>query len=192
MLLVAPSTQAISLRLLPPSQNIDLGTTATVSVEISDLGHFAAPSLSGFGLEATFDSNIITFQSLQFGDPILGDLLNPIAFQSITNANTNLVIFSEISAADAAILNNNQPSSFIIARLNFQGMTPGTSPLNLAISLDGLLDENLDFLNVSTIEQASITVNNPTNIIIPEPPNNPWSLWGFLILVIMYKLLPVE
>jgi hypothetical protein len=71
-------------------------------------------------------------------------------------------------------------------------MTPGTSPLNLAISLDGLLDENLDFLNVSTIEQASITVNNPTNIIIPEPPNNPWSLWGFLILVIMYKLLPVE
>lgn len=52
--LTANQAEAVTLRLRTPSQIINVGSTAVVGVEISSLGDFQSPSLSGFGLEVTF------------------------------------------------------------------------------------------------------------------------------------------
>jgi len=170
--LTANHAEAVTLRLRPPSQIINVGSTAVVGVEISGLGDFQSPSLSGFGLEVTFNPSIVSFQNLTFGYPVLGDLLAPTSFQTVTTPTTVLVSFSEISAADAATLNALQPSSFILGSLNFTGTSAGISPLTLSVSPDGLLDENLDFLTVTDIQQANITVNDNPNTTTPEPTTN--------------------
>jgi hypothetical protein len=54
------------------------------------------------------------------------------------------------------------------------------------VSPDGLLDEDLDFLTVTEIQQANITVNDNPNTTTPEPTTNFLTFLGVLLFGI-YK-----
>ena len=75
---------AVTISLEPTSQNIFVGDIATVDVNISNLGDFSPDSLGAFDLDITYDANLLTFDSLDFGT-FLGD---PLLFEVITDVDT--------------------------------------------------------------------------------------------------------
>src|ERR1039458_750954 len=67
----------ITLGVFPASQSVALGSPVNVSLQITGLGNEAAPSLGTFDVNLNFDPTILSFNSAVFGDPILGDQLDP-------------------------------------------------------------------------------------------------------------------
>jgi hypothetical protein len=112
---------AFSVKLLPTVQTVSVGDSLVIDVEISELGNFQSPSLSGFDLSLSFNPNILTFKSLSFGDPVQGDLVGLTNATRFTDIQTSsgVVNFSEVSLDDATALNAAQPASFILAKANF-------------------------------------------------------------------------
>ena len=68
--------QAVSLGFNPITQNVSVGNQFEVDITVSDLGNFQAPSVSTFDLDVTFNSSVIAFNNVTFGDPILGKQLD--------------------------------------------------------------------------------------------------------------------
>lgn len=69
--------QAISLDFIPASGSVVQGQPLITALAISGLGDHAAPSLSAFDIDVTFDTAILSLNSATFGDPVLGDQLDP-------------------------------------------------------------------------------------------------------------------
>lgn len=165
---------ALSLNLLPALQSVSVGDAVAVKVEISDLGNFQAPSLSGFDLDVSFDPSVLIFNTVTFGDPTLGDLVNLSNTTGLTSVTPSLgmVNFAEVSLDSDTALNAAQPSSFILATLNFKALTAAiNSPINLSVK--DLSDENTNSLTVAgTPGGASVTVTS-SPVKIPEPSFSP-------------------
>ena len=172
------ATYAISLSLVPSSQNISLGNRVDVAVIISDLGDGAAPSLSTYDLDINFDPAIVGFNELIFGDPVLGNQLDLFGFGtdiSIDNSVPGIVSISEVSFDIPSDLDDFQADGFTLATLNFNSLDVGTSPLILSIfDLGDALGDPL----TADVENSSVTVSSqPTSI--PEPS---FSLLGFFVI----------
>ena len=78
-----------------------------------------------------------------FGDPILGDLLDPTVLgNTITFVNpwVGAVALFDLSLVSAADLNALQPGDFVLARLVFDTVGAGTSALDLTINALGDAD----------------------------------------------------
>lgn len=178
-ILIAEAAQAVSLNLLATPSIVKVGNPVNVSVQISDLGNFQAPSLSGFDFQLSYNSSTLKFNSISFGDPGLGDLLNLSnipGLTSVSNPSLGIVDFAEISLDSSTDLNNAQPSSFILATLNFKAINPGTSLLSLSV-LD-LADENTQPLAFNPPGSISVSVTPSTQV--PEPGLGWVSLLGTL------------
>lgn len=115
--------------------------------------------------------------SLTFGDPTLGDLVNLSNTTGLTSVSPSLgmVNFAEVSLDNDTALNAAQPSSFILATLNFKALTAATnSPINLSVK--DLSDENTNPLTVAgTPGGVSVTVTS-SPVKIPEPIFSPLGL----------------
>lgn len=164
-LMVAGQTQAIMLGFSPSTQNVNVGDSVDVDLVISDLGNFAAPSLSVFDLDILYDSAILGLTNVAFGDPALGDQLDLFGFGSITSVGsvaggTNLFEVSLDSPLDLDIL---QPGSFTLARLTFEALAAGTSSLDLDINALG--DSFGDPL-VATVAPGSVNVPEPATFVL--------------------------
>ena len=94
--IVANPAQAVTLSFNPATQSMAQGGTATVDLNISGLGNFAAPSLGAFLVEVTFDSSILSFDSVSYG-AFLGDPANPIETDIVTTVGTGSVSLDEFS-----------------------------------------------------------------------------------------------
>src|SRR5689334_6984032 len=138
VLLVSPvAADVLSLGFIPASQSANVGGSTSVNLAISGLGNHTAPSLGDYDLVINFDSGILAFNSLIFGDPILGDQLdlfglgNVNGFQPLGAGSLNLF---EVSLDSAADLDSMQNASFILATLRFDVMSAGTSTLSIGIN----------------------------------------------------------
>jgi hypothetical protein len=168
VILTAQAGQAVSLSLLATPASVVAGAPVQVSVQISDLGNFQPPSLSGFDFQLSYNSSTLQFNSISFGDPGLGDLINLSnisGLTSVSNPSPGVVNFAEISLDNSTDLNAAQPSSFILATLNFKAINPGTSLLSLSV-LD-LADENTQPLAFNPPGSISVSVTPATQV--PEP-----------------------
>jgi len=135
LLLAGTTAHAISLGFSPSSQVAPVGSSVDVDLVISGLGDFMPDSLGVFDLDVLYDSAILGLTNVAFGDPVLGDQLDVFGFGlnltavSAVAGGTNLF---ELSFDFPADLDFFQPGSFALARLSFDVLANGTSPLDLA------------------------------------------------------------
>ncbi len=166
LLLVAAPSQAIILSFAPATQNASVGFPTDVAVVISGLGNGAAPSLSAFDLDVDFDSNVLSFLGVTFGDPVLGDQLDLFALGSLAGTTSGLGVVNlfELSLDSPADLDALQAGSFTLATLTFDTLAAGFSPLG--ISVNALGDANGNPLT-ATIAGGSVTAAGAGAV--PEP-----------------------
>lgn len=152
---------AISIGFNPVSSTVNLSTTTDVALTISDLGNSVAPSLGTFDLDIIFDPTILSFTSVSYGDPLLGDQLDLFGLGSLTTTTSGVgsVNLFELSFDFPADLDTLQPASFTLATLSFDTIGVGTSPLGLTVNALG--DAFGDPL-VANLESGSVNV-------VPEP-----------------------
>ena len=136
---VGPAQAIPIIGFAPGEQGVGLGTPVEVALTISGLGAFAAPSLSTFDLDVSFDPAILAFSSVTFGDPLLGDQLDLFGLGSITTVTpgTGVVNLFELSLDTPGDLDTLQPGSFTLATLEFDTLAVGTSPLGISINVLG-------------------------------------------------------
>lgn len=160
----APLHAAIVLTIAPQSQTVGAGSTTQVQVRIAGLGFDSPPSLGAFDFNLAFNPTLVSFTSLTFGDPILGDQLNlsgsgPIDDSGIQSA--GLLEYYEISLDSPTVLDSMQAGSFVLATIKFQALAPGTT--SLISSLNSISDSQGASLGL-TLQSGSITVFST-----PEP-----------------------
>ena len=150
---------SITLGFSPTSQEVQWGSPASVTLEISGLGEFSPLSLGAWDVDIIYDPSILAFSGVVFGDELdlFGLGLNPSgAFEFAPG----LVDLFEISLDAAFDLDTFQLGSFTLATLTFDTLTLGTSPLD--ISIDALSDSTGFIPLAATAQGGSITV-------VPEP-----------------------
>jgi hypothetical protein len=143
LVLLAPGESgAVTLEFEPSAPAVMVGSTVKVAVVISGLGSGAAPSLSTFDLNVTFDSSILSFLGVAFGDPILGDQLDLSGSGAATDvvAGSGVVNVFELSFDPAVDLNTLQAPGFTLATLSFNGLSTGVSALGIAVNALGDAD----------------------------------------------------
>ena len=174
LLLAGTAAHAISLGFSPTDQAVGVGSSVDVDLVISGLGDFMPDSLGVFDLDVLYDSAILGLTNVAFGDPGLGDQLDLFGFGSLTGVGavaggTNIY---EISFDSPLDLDTLQPGSFTLARLTFDVLAQGKSPLDLANVLLGDAGGN----------PLSATVTPGSIAGIPEPGTITLFLMGGLAL----------
>lgn len=145
--------EAVAVNVVPPVQDVGLGDPTTVAIEISGLGNLTAPSLGSFDIDVNFDSGILLFASVTFGDQLdLGVLGSIIS----ATAGTGVVSIFEVSLEDPQDLEDFQAGAFTLVTLTFATIGIGTSPLSL--SVNSLGDASGSPMQAS-IGSGSVTVN---------------------------------
>ena len=159
----ATASQAVMLSFDHSFQGILVGDPVDVELVIAGLGNYF---LSTLDLDISFDPDILAFDSVAFGDPVLGDQLDLLfgslyIFDDSTSGKVNLF---ELSFDTDAYLNEFQENSFTLATLTFDTLTVGTSPLNIAINVlgNGTDDDNNVIPLPADLYSGSINV-------VPEP-----------------------
>lgn len=158
------------LRITPAAQTISLGTPVQVALTISGLGDFVAPSLSTFDLNVEFDPTILGFNSVTFGDPVLGDQLDLLGLGSLSSATpgSGTVNLFELSFDSPDALDSLQSGAFTLATLTFDSLLAGTSPLAMTFVILG--DAGGDALTVDlfngSVEVREAAVPEPATILL--------------------------
>ncbi len=156
-----PGTAGVTVSLQPDSVALQPGDPLSVDVVISGLGDLASPSAGSFDLTVAWDDTLFTFNSLTFGSE-LGDLTMAEAIEGTSPLPGSVQAF-EVSLLPAATLNANQPASFTLATLTFDGTgVLGSSTFDVG----GLVsDENgimLPFTAIGTRVSAGSVLDIPT------------------------------
>lgn len=140
---VAP-TSATTINFAPLTQDVNLGTPFTVAITISGLNDFIAPSLGVFDVDVNFDPSILSFGSVSYGDPILGDQLDLSGLGSVTatTLGTGFVNLFELSLDSIGDLNGSQAGDFTLATLSFDTLAVGASPLSFTVKALGDAEGN--------------------------------------------------
>jgi len=123
----------------PPSTVVGLGTPIDVALKISGLGDLMASSISEFDLNVSFDPAILSFTTVTYGDPILGDQLDLFGLGSdiFTTPGAGVVNLFELSLDLPSDLETLQSGSFTLATLTFDTIGFGVSPLGLTLTTLG-------------------------------------------------------
>lgn len=161
----------VSLSFVPafspnPSQEVN------ISINIEGLGDKTSPSLSSYDFDVEFDPSILDFQTLTFGDPVLGNQLNLSGVGDILGYidQGSFVNVFQISSDLPEELNSLQAGAFTLATLTFKPLQSGYSPLTFS---------NAEFLDANDPPQLLVVALQSGEIQVPEGSNN----LGFMILL---------
>lgn len=161
LLLQTSVSQAASIQVVPTDVNIKEGNIFDIELEITELGNNSLPSLSSFDLDIGYDSNLLTFNKVNFGDPdpALGDQLN-FFNGSLTDVSSQIgfVNVAELSLDLAGTLDSLQSDSFVLATLSFQALSPGIS--DLTITVNQLGDSSGIPLTIDSITNGQVTIES--------------------------------
>jgi hypothetical protein len=170
LLLSAGHATAVTLQFDPAVQTVPAGSTVTVELVISDLGNEAAPSLSTFDLDVTFDDSILSFLGFAFGDPVLGDQLDLSGLGSFTDVlpGAGTVNVAEVSFDLEDDLNDLQAGAFTLGTLSFSALSAGVSDLGLSVNALG--DASGDPLAVEIVggrvAVSAVAVPGPASLLL--------------------------
>lgn len=176
LLVITTRSDAIMIGFEPLSQTTvyQVGDSVDVELVISGLGSGAAPSLGAFDVLINFNNLVLDYEGVTFGDPILGDQLDPfgLGLESIGFAGTEVVgtaafrLF-EVSLEQSALLDVLQVDTFTLATLNFTAIKNGRSQLDIIDnpSFTVFSDAQGNVLPVE-IQDGSIAVPEPSTLLI--------------------------
>jgi hypothetical protein len=122
------SAGAVSLG-LTPSGPVAPGGAVAIGIVIADLGDGVPPTLAAFDLDVSFDPGVLAFVSVDFG----AELGTPGVDALVTSgllAGPARVDLATSWLLPNAMLDAQQPSSFVLATLHFIALAPGTSLLD--------------------------------------------------------------
>lgn len=173
----ASTSAAIELAATPTTQNIVVGSFATIDIRIEGLGAGEAPSLGTYDLGVTFNPSLLSFVSATFGDGVLGNQLDLFGLGNVSSVtpSTGMVNLFELSLDTTADLNTLQASSFVLASLHFTGLSVGTSAIDLTVNALG--DADGDPL------AASLSAGSVVVTAVPEPATYALMLAGIGLIV---------
>lgn len=146
------------------------GNSVNVDIGISGLASGAAPSLSGYDVNLSFDSTYLSFAGVVFGDATLGNQLDLASLGSATIselAGIGLVNLFELSGDAAEDLNTLQADSFNLATVTFDVLNVGTSLLQL--DFNALADADGNALSAVTLSAPVTTVPLPSAFLLMAP-----------------------
>lgn len=124
----ATVSQAVTLGFDPDFQEVLVGNTVDVDLVISGLVDYKAPSLSTFDLDIGFDSDILAFDSVTFGDQL--DLWGLGSWTDVESGVVKINLY-ELSYDSENDLNDLQVGNFTLATLTFDTLALGISPLDI-------------------------------------------------------------
>ena len=152
----------VMIEITPSNQQVLVGSSFEVELFISDLGDFVAPSVGTYDLDIDFDPTVVSFDSVVFGDPVLGNQLDLFGFGSIQDENSGggVINVFELSLDLPIDLDLLQAESFALATLTFNAVSAGTSQLSLTTNAVG---DALGNPLVTTVGSASVQA------VVPEP-----------------------
>jgi len=162
--LAASASAQITLSLTPTTQTVSVNGLATYNLNISGLktnADYTGPVLGGYNIVLDFNSAIASAQSVSFGSSLA---ISGSDLQVADLSTSGQISLTEISYDSAAVLESSQSSSFTVATITFQGLTPGTTALTFDTANTSLSDENANTLDLINANGASLTVTA-----IPEP-----------------------
>ena len=156
---------AISIEFVPSSQSVAAGSPVDVAIRITGLGNLSAPSLGTFDLDVGFDPAILSFSSVSYGDPALGDQLDLLGLGSLTATTPGVgsVNLFELSLDLASDLDTLQAGDFTLATLTFDTASAGASALTITVNALG--DALGDPLTAS-LGSGSINVPEPALLLL--------------------------
>jgi hypothetical protein len=143
----------------PPNQ------TFSVALYATQFSQFTTPAIRSYSISLHFDPSLLEALSISFGDPSLGDLLEPagLAASKTPTLGSGFATASETAnaGATASALIAAQPDQFILARFNLRSLAPGSGVFTGTVIT--LQDEN---------GQAITSISGPFPIsfqVVPEP-----------------------
>ena len=134
----ATASQAVTLGFNPDFQGVLVGDQAIVDLVISGLeddpANFYYQTIGTFDLDISFDSAILGFYSVTFGDQL--DLGGLGSWTEVT-PDVGTVNLLELSLDSPWDLEDYQADSFTVATLTFNTLAVGTSTLDIGINALG-------------------------------------------------------
>jgi hypothetical protein len=117
------------------ASNVTVGSAVTVKLSVSGLGNGVAPSLGSFDVDIAFDPTLISFSDVSFASPSqlaldAGSLQDSGVIP--IGANESRVDVSETSLDTPETLNDSQLDAFLLATLEFTGLSTGTATFSFA------------------------------------------------------------
>lgn len=171
----ASPVHAVGLTFVPAVQDVNIGDTAVVDLQVVGVGDHTFPAVGAFDVTVNFNPSVLSFVGATFGG-FLGDISLGEATATTTLGASQVQLF-EVSFLEAnstscvfcipPYLNDLQSSSFVIASLSFQAIAGGSSSLRLSNII--LSDENGDELNDPDLLSAVINVRGEGSTAVPEP-----------------------
>lgn len=146
------------------------GNSVNVDIGISGLASGAAPSLSGYDVNLSFDPSYLAFAGVVFGDAALGNQLDLASLGSTTIfelAGAGIVNLFELSGDTVEDLNTLQADSFNLATVTFDVLNAGTSLMQLDIN--ALVDAGGNALSAVTLSAPVTTVPLPSAFLLMAP-----------------------
>lgn len=158
------ASNAASLSLTPPSQEVGLGDFATVTLSVSDLDPRSGASLGAWAGDIVFDSSILSLQfaQIQFGTELDLGIVGSLQSIDDSNAASGSISLQEISFEATNDLEGSQPVSFQLAVFTFLSIAPGTS--GVAFANADLADASGNNLAANQVSDASITVQAASTV----------------------------
>lgn len=157
------NVNALSLQFLPSDQTVNLGDSALVDILISDLD--AMQALGDFDFDLSFDSSILSVNNVMFGSELGFSLQD-------SSVSGNTVNINELSLESPDFLVDNQPSQFVLASVEFDTLSVGTSILDFA-NIFAFGDQFGNSLSFDSIFSGSITVLDSDMAPVPVPASLP-------------------
>ncbi len=159
VILITTPALAITLSLEPANQNIPLGGTAVLDLNISGLTAGGPDSLGAFALDITYDDTTLAFESVSFGS-YLGDTSLFEADTYFDDSTPGLIYLDEVSWLFDYELDALQPDSFTLATLTFTGISLGSSAVEM---------ENVVLSDTHGFVLPDPALNNANVTPVPEP-----------------------
>lgn len=156
--LSAVDANAVAVNVIPSTNQIAVGSSLQVRVEISDLSN---TSVGAYDFDLLFNSFVLSYSSAVWGDPVLGDQLDlaqlgSLSALDVSAAANGKINAYEISFDDVATLNNFQTDHFTLLTFNFDVINNGISPLTASVYSLGSSEGDPLFADVTNSSVSTV------------------------------------
>lgn len=165
------NTNAISIDLIANQAAVNVGDNVEVQVRISGLNDASAPSLGAYDVNFNYDASVFSFDSIVWGDSLLGNQLDLSGFGSLQSTDSALgwLFASDLSFDSAADLDLYQAGEFTLFSVLLNAVATGSGNFSLTNTVFGDAYANelsIDTFNGTTVNVSSVSVPEPSSLLL--------------------------